>query len=140
MELRLVASDIIIDRYGDIPLAGGDVSTSSNKIEIAKTNAKHRIRSNKEDLRNHLEYGAGIGDFIGRPINNALILKIESRIRDSLLEDAFLSSSNMSITTIQHDHLLIIKVTAGESIFEATDKSSEVNISFDTISGDINVY
>ena len=50
MYLETVGVDILTDRFGDIILSHGDISVSRNIKAIARTNAKHRIRSNRGDM------------------------------------------------------------------------------------------
>lgn len=140
MQLDNIYRDIVIDRFGDIMLNGGDILTSSDKIEIAKNNSKHRIRSGKGDLIKYVLYGAGLEEFIGKPISETLTSTIQKRIEESLTEDGFIGSNNISIQTLTYENQIIIKLVIGSNLFQSSTKNQEVNISFDVISGRINVY
>ena len=133
MYLETVGVDILTDRFGDIILSHGDISVSRNIKAIARTNAKHRIRSNRQ-------YGAGIEEFIGKKISTKMCEDIKSRILNCLQEDNFFSDLSVNVQYVIDNHTVLFKVVVGESISTVKDNSSEVNVIFDIMSGEIDVF
>ena len=140
MYLETVGIDILTDRFGDIILSHGDISVSRNIKAIARTNAKHRIRSNRGDMNMYHQYGAGIEEFIGKKISTKMCEDIKSRILNCLQEDNFFSDLSVNVQYVIDNHTVLFKVVVGESISTVKDNSSEVNVIFDIMSGEIDVF
>lgn len=132
--------DIYMDKFGDIQLNRSDILLTNTMRELIKVNATHRIRSCLGDMKQYKTYGAGLDEFMGQKVSEELCEQMKARIRRALIEDGFLDDATLYIDYIIDDNTVLLKVLVGDFDKRVYNESYEVSISFDTVSGDINVY
>lgn len=84
------SSDLAVSATGDLAIASGSIVTQQRVIR--------RLLTNPGDYIWQLDYGAGLGQFIGQPVNE---LHIQAVIRAQIFKETAVAQTPEPLVTVQ---------------------------------------
>lgn len=136
-----ITSDIVFNDYGDIEFVNGSILVTKNEIDILRQNATDRIKTAFGDYKLNKNIGANIQDFIGKAVDEIMLVRIQDSIIRALSFDGFLNRENIQCVAIETSPgSIFIKTEIYTNILGYSFTTMSINSIFNTTNGILNVY
>lgn len=96
--------------YGDVVLVNDDFALVNNRKIFLTNYIQEKLKTNLGEIFNLPEYGADIGFYIGRGINQSIIDDIRTSISKALTKENILQLGDFTVYILAKENELYIRV------------------------------